>query len=60
MFHQIVHDSNSLHGRFDVVVHLSDEYARGTIRVSFGKQNTLDEATTIANAIIKILNSRTV
>ena len=41
-------------------IHLSDEYARGTIRVSFGKQNTLDEATTIANAIIKILNSRTV
>lgn len=41
-------------------IHLPDEYARGTIRVSFGKQNTLDEATTIANAIIKISNSRTV
>lgn len=40
-------------------IHLPDEYARGTIRVSFGKQNTLDEAITIANAIIKILNSRT-
>lgn len=32
------------------------EYAEGTIRISFGKDNTEEEARTIAKAIIKILN----
>lgn len=34
-----------------------DEYKYGTIRLSFGSENTLDEAETIANAIISILRS---
>lgn len=34
-----------------------DEYKYGTIRLSFGSENTLDEARTIANAIISILRS---
>lgn len=34
---------------------LSNEYAKGTIRISFGKHNTIEEADTIADALIKIL-----
>lgn len=33
------------------------EYAKGTIRVSFGNQNTESDAVIIANAISKIINS---
>lgn len=36
---------------------VADEYKYGTIRLSFGSENTLDEAKTIANAIISILKS---
>ena len=31
------------------------EYAKGTIRVSFGRENTEDDATAIAEALIQIL-----
>ena len=34
-----------------------DEYKYGTIRLSFCSEHTLDEAKTIANAIISILRS---
>lgn len=36
-------------------IHLDKEYAEGTIRVSFGKDNTIEEARCIADSIIKIL-----
>ena len=36
---------------------LPDEYAYGTIRVSFGKYNTEDEARVLASEIVKILNN---
>ena len=36
-------------------INLSDEYARGTIRVSFSKDNTMEEAVTIADSIVRIL-----
>lgn len=36
-------------------IRLDESYAKGTIRISFGKNNTVEEAKTIANAIIKIL-----
>ncbi len=36
-------------------IHLPEEYARGTIRVSFGKYNTVEDAISIANAITSIL-----
>lgn len=36
-------------------IHLSDEYARGTIRISFGQDNTVEEAATIANSIVRII-----
>lgn len=32
-----------------------DEYAKGTVRISFGKHNTIAEAKTIASEIIKLL-----
>jgi len=35
---------------------LDEEYAPGTIRVSFGKNNTVEDADRIASAIIKILS----
>lgn len=37
-------------------IQLADEYARGTIRVSLSKDNDLDEALAIADAIAKILD----
>ena len=37
---------------------ISNEYAKGTIRVSFGRDNTEDDAEAIANAIIQILAKR--
>lgn len=37
---------------------LDDEYARGTIRVSLGKENTLDDVIRIADSLMKILNSK--
>lgn len=36
-------------------IHLSDEYARGTVRVSFGQENTAEEAAAIANSIVRII-----
>lgn len=36
-------------------INLENEYAMGTIRVSLGKLNTIDDAVTIANAIISII-----
>lgn len=36
-------------------INLSDEYAQGTVRVSLNKDNTMEEAVTIANSIIQIL-----
>lgn len=35
-----------------------NEYAEGTIRVSFGRDNQVEEARDVANAIICILNSK--
>lgn len=35
---------------------LPEEYALGTIRVSFGRSNTIEDADDIADAIIQILN----
>ncbi len=37
---------------------VSSEYAEGTIRVSFGRDNTETEAVTIAEAIVQILTGR--
>ena len=36
-------------------IKLSEDYAVGTIRVSFGKENTIEEAIAIANAIDSII-----
>ena len=36
-------------------IHLPEEYARGTIRISLGKGNTMDEAKTIAEEILTIV-----
>jgi len=36
-------------------IHLDYKFAKGTIRVSFGKNNTLQEAKCVAEALIKIL-----
>lgn len=38
-------------------LNLNKEYAEGTIRVSFGKYNTVEEADKIAQALIKILSN---
>ena len=35
--------------------HVSEEYAKGTIRISFGKDNTGEEALAVANTLIDIL-----
>lgn len=37
-------------------INLDREYAEGTIRVSFGKDNTIEEAQRIADSIIKVLS----
>ena len=37
-------------------INLNKEYAEGTIRVSLGKDNTIEEAQYIADAIIKVLS----
>lgn len=37
---------------------LNREYAEGTIRVSFGKDNTFEDAQQISNSIVKILSKR--
>lgn len=36
-------------------INLNEDYAKGTIRISLGKNNTLDEARAIADSIIRIL-----
>lgn len=36
-------------------IHLDNRYAKGTIRISFGKNNTMQEAKSIADALVKIL-----
>ena len=36
-------------------IKLEDNYARGTIRISFGKENTFEEANIIAESLIRIL-----
>ena len=38
-------------------IQLPTEYAKGTIRISFGKNNTEEDARTIANALIRVLSS---
>lgn len=37
-------------------INLPDEYAKGTIRISLNKDNTAEEAVTIADSITRILN----
>lgn len=37
-------------------IHLPDEYAKGTIRISFGKQNSLEDAQTMAKELINIFS----
>lgn len=32
------------------------EYSEGTIRISFGRDNTEEDAVTIARALVKVLN----
>ena len=39
-------------------INLADEYAKGTIRISLDKDNTVEEANTIADSIIGILNEK--
>lgn len=41
-------------------IRLDDEYAKGTIRISLGKNNTESEAQEIARAIIKIVKGKNV
>lgn len=36
-------------------IHVPDDYSKGTIRVTFGKCNTEEEANNIANTLIKII-----
>lgn len=36
-------------------INVPSEYAKGTIRISFGKHNTIEEAEKIAGALIKIM-----
>lgn len=36
-------------------IHLDKEFAKGTIRVSLGKNNTIQDTKDIADALIKIL-----
>lgn len=36
-------------------IELCDDYAYGTIRISFGKDNTIEDAVNVANAIIKVV-----
>lgn len=36
-------------------IDLSENYAKGTIRITFGKNNTIDEAKAIADAFVKII-----
>lgn len=38
-------------------IKLDDNYAKGTIRISFGKDNSTEEANVIAEALIKILRA---
>lgn len=38
-------------------IKLEDNYARGTIRISFGKENTFEEADIIAESLIRILKN---
>lgn len=38
-------------------IKLKDNYARGTIRISFGKENTFEEANIIAESLIRILKN---
>ena len=38
-------------------IKLDDDYAKGTIRISFGKDNSTEEANVIAEALIKILGA---
>jgi cysteine desulfurase len=38
-------------------IDVPDEYAKGTIRISFGASNTEDEVVKIAKALIKIINT---
>lgn len=38
-------------------INLNRKYAKGTIRISLGKENTLNDIETIANSILKILHS---
>lgn len=39
-------------------IHVPEEYAKGTIRISLGKDNTEDEASEIASILCKILTKR--
>lgn len=49
---------NSVHTQISHVlkaIQLNDTYAKGTIRISFGRNNTFDDAHAIAAALVKIL-----
>ena len=37
-------------------IHVPDDYAEGTVRITFGKENTEQEVLKIANTFIKIAN----
>lgn len=39
-------------------INADELYAKGTIRISLGKENTVDEAEKIAGAIIKIISQK--
>ena len=38
-------------------IHVPEEYAEGTIRVTFGAENTEEEAVTIAESLVGILKT---
>jgi cysteine desulfurase len=37
-------------------IKVPDNYAKGTVRISFGKENTEQDAIDIAEALIKVIN----
>ena len=36
-------------------IHVPDDYAEGTVRITFGKENTEQEAVELAKALIKMI-----
>ena len=39
-------------------ININEKYAKGTIRISFGRDNTVDDAEQIADALIKIISKK--